>query len=165
MYLVSACLVGINCRYRGRRWSPASDILAALRRGEALPVCPEQLGGLPTPRPPAEIVGGNGEDVWKGRARVVDASGRDVTAFFKAGAEEVLALAERAGIRAAVLQEKSPSCGVRLIHDGSFQERLRPGPGVTTALLQAHGLQVTGYEPGTHGRSSRIPARRQKGPR
>lgn len=141
--LVSACLMGQHCRYDGgaKPWAGVSN------RGGAplLPVCPETAGGLGVPRDPAQIVGGDGGDVLDGRARVVTAAGRDVTAEFVRGAEAVLALARKAGAGRAVLKQRSPSCGCGALAQG--QGRARPGDGVTTALLKRHGISVTSDEP------------------
>lgn len=145
MILVSACLVGCRCRYdQGAK--PYDPVIALVREGKALPVCPEQMGGLPTPRLPAEIVGGDGDDVLDGRARVVNAAGEDVTDQFLAGAREALRMAEAAGAKAAVLKERSPSCGSAAIYDGTFQGAVRPGQGVTAALLRRHGIAVFSEE-------------------
>lgn len=139
--LVSACLAGLRCRFDGDS-SPLPEIEDLVRGGLALPVCPEQLGGLPTPRSRAEIVGGTGKDVLEGRARVIDSRGRDVTDNFLRGAEEAWKLARLAGAKRAFLKDKSPSCGVTAIHAGSFRGELRSGPGVTAALLESRGLAV-----------------------
>jgi len=104
------------------------------------------MGGLPTPRPPAEIVGGDGDDVLEGRARVVSAAGEDVTAQFLAGAREALRLAGAVGAKAAILKERSPSCGSGAIYDGTFRGAVRAGQGVTAALLRRHGVQVFSEE-------------------
>jgi len=104
------------------------------------------LSGLPTPRPPAEIQGGDGRDVLEGRARVVNIEGKDVTAEFLAGAQKALRIAQRRGIKEAVLKARSPSCGVGQIYDGSFSGRLREGDGVTTALLKRGGIIVKNNE-------------------
>ena len=131
MILVSACLLGCACRYDGQsKPYPLAQELA--KRGLAVPVCPEQLGGLPTPRNPSERRG----------ERVVMSDGRDVTAEYRRGAEEALRLARLYGCTAAVLKEKSPSCGSSLIYDGSFTGTLRPGVGVTAALLLRNGITV-----------------------
>ena len=131
MILVSACLLGCACRYDGQsKPHPLAQELA--KRGLAVPVCPEQLGGLPTPRNPSERQGD----------RVVMNDGRDVTAEYRRGAEEALRLARLYGCTAAVLKEKSPSCGSSLIYDGSFTGTLRPGVGVTAALLLRNGITV-----------------------
>lgn len=145
MMLVSACLAGCRCRYdQGSR--PYGPVIALVREGKALPVCPEQMGGLPTPRPPAEIVDGDGDDVLEGRARVVSAAGEDVTAQLLAGAREALRLAGAVGAKAAILKERSPSCGSGAIYDGTFRGAVRAGQGVTAALLRRHGVQVFSEE-------------------
>ena len=131
--LVSACLLGTPCRYDGKSKADAR-VLALAERYALIPVCPEQLGGLPTPRDPSERQG----------ERVVMASGRDVTENYRRGAEAALALCMQHGCKAAVLKEKSPSCGCGLIYDGTFSRRLVPGDGVTAALLKAHGVRVFG---------------------
>ncbi|MCF6290188.1 MAG: DUF523 domain-containing protein [Desulfobacterales bacterium] len=129
IYLVSACMVGLRTRYDGQtRPSPACR--RAIGSNIWIPVCPEQLGGLPTPRPAADIIGGTGEEVLAGRARVVTRQGTDVTGFFIAGAEQVLAIARAQPVAAVFLKSRSPSCGVS------------PLPGVTAALLLAHGFEV-----------------------
>lgn len=113
-FLVSACLLGLPCRYDGGSCPvPALQRLAAL--GQAIPICPEVVGGLPTPRPPAEIQGGDGGDVLDGQARVVREDGTDVSGEFVAGARAALHLARRCGVTRAVLKANSPSCGVGLI--------------------------------------------------
>lgn len=139
--LVSACLAGRACRFDGS--ANADDVVARLvASGRAVLVCPEVDGGLGTPRPPAEIVGGTGADVLAGRARVVTRSGRDVTDAYLTGARRALDAARRAGARAAILKARSPSCGKGSIYDGSFSRATRAGDGVTAALLAAHGIEV-----------------------
>jgi uncharacterized protein YbbK (DUF523 family) len=145
MKLVSACFAGIQCRYDAKS-VPAEQIMALVRAGQAVPICPEQAGGLPTPRPPAEIIGGTGDDVLDGKARVVDIMGNDVTEAFIAGAQEALALAQRIGATEAILKERSPSCGSCHIYDGQFKGQKVPGHGVTAALLRRHGIQVASEE-------------------
>lgn len=141
MFLISACLTGCEATWRGSS-HPQEAFLELLRRHQAIPVCPEQLGGLPTPRPPAEIVGGTGLDVLFGRARVLTRDGRDVTDHFLRGAQEVLRLAQLVRPDLVIFKERSPSCGVREIYDGTFSSTVRPGCGVTTALLHQHGFEV-----------------------
>jgi uncharacterized protein YbbK (DUF523 family) len=142
--LVSACLLGEAVRYNGgdnrcdhallKRW---------LDEGRVVPVCPEVAGGLPTPRPPAEITrGGGGRAVLGGEARVLAINGRDVTEAFIGGAEHALLKVREMGIRIAVLKEGSPSCGSGAIYDGSFSATKVPGVGVTTARLQEAGVCV-----------------------
>ena len=139
--LVSACLAGRACRFDGS--DNRDDRLARLvASGRAVLVCPEEDGGLTTPRPPAEIVGGDGNDVLDGRARVVTREGADVTDAYLAGAQAALEAARRAGARTAVLKARSPSCGRGCVYDGSFTGTLREGDGVTAALLRRHGIEV-----------------------
>lgn len=139
--LVSACLAGEKCKYSGgHNLVPA--IAELIRQGKAVAVCPEALGGLPIPRPPAEIQGGDGYDVLEGKARVVDSSGREVTAEFCRGAKSTLALARELQPDLIILKEKSPSCGSQQIYNGSFSATTIPGAGVTAALLKQHGFQV-----------------------
>lgn len=131
--LVSACLLGVCCRYDGK--SNAFSPLEKLEKEHCLiPVCPEQLGGLPTPRVPSERRGSG----------VTAADGRDVTAAFVRGAEQALALAQRCGCRCALLKERSPSCGSGQIYDGTFSHTLTAGDGVTAELLRRHGIRVFG---------------------
>lgn len=141
--LVSACLFGEPVRYNGTARPVGDDRLAALAaRYRLVPLCPECLGGLPTPRPPAEIAGGTGAAVLDGNARVITDRGEDVSAAFVDGAAAVLAAAGAAGARVALLKARSPSCGSGRIHDGSFTSTLVPGDGVTAALLCRHGIRV-----------------------
>ncbi|MGQ9498217.1 MAG: DUF523 domain-containing protein [Desulfotomaculales bacterium] len=140
-YLVSACLAGETCAYDGQaRTCPA--VVRLVREGRAVPVCPERLGGLPVPRPPAEIKHGSGRDVLTGRVRVVDRNGQDVTDAYIKGARAALDVARAQGIRAAILKSRSPSCGCCGIYDGTFTGRLRPGDGVTAALLRDAGFAI-----------------------
>lgn len=141
IYLVSACLLGLKTRYDGGG-NRCPLLLRLCRRRRLLPVCPEQLGGLPTPRRPAEICGGDGWAVLRGEAAVMDEAGRDVTAQFLRGAAAVLQLAQLCRAEGAILKWGSPSCGSGLIRDGSFSGRRRPGDGVTAALLKRHGIPV-----------------------
>lgn len=139
--LVSACLAGCACRFDGRA-KPQPQVQALVERGEAVAVCPEVAGGLGTPRRPAEIVGGDGDDVLDGRARVVDDTGRDVTEAHLAGAEAAVRAAREAGAAEAVLKERSPSCGSSERYDGTFSGTRRPGQGVTAAALRRAGVAV-----------------------
>lgn len=133
--LVSACLLGVNCRYNG---VPVEDraVTELLKREDItlIPVCPEQLGGLPTPRKPSERKG----DL------VVSSEGEDRTEAFAKGAEEALRIAKLYGCEAAVLKERSPSCGNKEVYDGSFTGTLVPGEGVTAELLRRNGVKVFG---------------------
>jgi uncharacterized protein YbbK (DUF523 family) len=141
--LISACLLGQPVRYDGQSKSQNTACLAQLAAHyQLLPVCPECAGGLPVPRPAAEISNGDGHQVLLGLAKVVTASGEDVSQPFKAGAEHTLQLARQYGCHLALLKANSPSCGNHDIYDGSFSQQLQHGQGVTAALLQQHGLQV-----------------------
>ena len=125
--LISACLMGFNCKYNGGNNALPEDVLQTLRRRYRLiPVCPEAAGGLPTPRAPSERLG----------SRVINRDGQDVTAAFQRGAELAVRLAERFDIRFALLKSNSPSCGSGTIYDGSFSGRLVPGDGVTAEYLK-----------------------------
>jgi uncharacterized protein YbbK (DUF523 family) len=140
-YLVSACLLGICTRYDGG-CCPASQLVELAARGLAVPVCPEVTGGLPIPRPPAEIVVGDGQAVLDGQARVLTIEGEDVTEAFLSGAHQALETAQRLAIRQAVLKDDSPSCGCRRIYDGTFSGCVVSGQGVAAALLQRNGIMV-----------------------
>lgn len=132
--IISACLLGESCRYDGKS-KPCEGIEDLKKRFELIPVCPECMGGLPTPRPPAELQ----ED-----GRVVNREGADVTECYRKGAETVLEIARREGCDVALLKEKSPSCGKARIYDGSFAGRLTDGNGVCAALLLQNGIRVFG---------------------
>jgi uncharacterized protein YbbK (DUF523 family) len=135
--LCSACLLGVSCRYNAEAKTSEKALKLAEDHNVVL-VCPEQLGGLPTPRPPSEIV----HDPESGAPRVIDRNGKDVTAEFVRGAEEVLRIARLTGAEEAVLKARSPSCGCGVVYDGSFSGALVPGDGVTAALLKQNGLTV-----------------------
>lgn len=141
MKLISACLAGVPCRYDGQSMG-REGMDALVRAGQARLICPETLGGLHIPRSPSEIVGGDGADVLDGRARVMSRDGEDVTAQFLRGAEAALALCRAFGADEVWLKSKSPSCGVGSIYDGTFTGTLRPGDGVTAALLKRNGILV-----------------------
>ncbi|MDO5115093.1 MAG: DUF523 domain-containing protein [Synergistaceae bacterium] len=133
--LVSACLLGINCRYCGG--GALHPRVAALAEKHCLiPLCPEQLGGLPTPRLPCEL---------RGR-RVIDKSGADKTEAFERGAAEALKLARLLNCRLAILKERSPSCGSSVIYDGSFSGSRIAGAGITAALLADNGVEIFSEE-------------------
>lgn len=138
MIIVSACLLGVKCRYDGGS-SPDERLQSMASEGAFIPLCPEQLGGLPTPRVHAQIVDGNGEDVINGIAKVMDSNNKDVTGQFLKGAEEVREIARLMKVRTVILKEKSPSCGVRFISKSGVTEE---GMGVTSALLMREGIHV-----------------------
>jgi len=135
MKICSACLLGIKCRYDGK--SKRNKKILELGKKEILiPVCPEQLGGLPTPREPAE---------QKGK-RVITKSGKNVTKKFKKGARQVLKIVKLFGVREAILKQRSPSCGCGQIYDGTFSGKIIKGNGVTAALLKRNGIKVISEE-------------------
>lgn len=136
--IVSACLAGVNCNYRGNN-NLSFELLKLADRFILLPLCPEQLGGLPTPRPRSEIT--RSRD-WRARKLVLDEYGKDVTANFIAGAEEVLKLAKLLGVSAAILKSDSPSCGCRGVYDGTFSQVKVDGMGITAELLSKNGVEV-----------------------
>jgi uncharacterized protein YbbK (DUF523 family) len=142
--LVSACLLGEAVRYNGGDMRCDDDILQRwLREGRVISVCPEVAGGLPVPRPRAEIANGaDGLQVLAGDAKVINSNGCDVTAYLVCGAEQTLERARARQIRIAVLKEGSPSCGTGHILDGSFTDARVPNRGVTAALLQQAGIRV-----------------------
>ncbi|WP_087096944.1 DUF523 domain-containing protein [Nocardiopsis sp. JB363] len=146
--LVSACLMGRRVRYDGRA-KPVDDTTVERWRGEGRLVvhCPEIAGGLPVPRPPAEIEpGADAADVLAGRARILTPEGVDVTDHFVSGARAALATAQAHGVAVALLKQSSPSCGSRVVYDGTFAGRKVPGEGVTAHLLREHGIPVLDEE-------------------
>lgn len=131
MKIVSACLAGFHCRFDcGSK--EREEIKRMVHNGEAIPVCPEQMGGLSTPREPSEMVGD----------KVVSKSGVDVTQEFQRGAEEALKMAILVNAQEAYLKSRSPSCGSGQIYDGSFSGRLVEGDGVFTKLLKERGIKI-----------------------
>jgi len=141
MILISACLLGVNCKYDGEN-NFKEELINHFNYENIVPVCPEQLGGFSTPRLPAEINGGDGVDVLKGQARVIRVDGVDVTCEFIKGANETLKILKSLGITKAILKSRSPSCGVGKMYDGSFSGTLTNGSGVTSALLKENGIEV-----------------------
>ncbi len=129
--LCSACLLGITCRYDGRA-KPNNQVIALASKENLIPVCPEILGGLPTPRERAEIK----------KDRVFTLTGKNQTRKFKKGAKQVLKIAKLFKVETAIFADKSPSCGVYHIYDGSFSNRLIKGEGICTRLLRQHGIKV-----------------------
>lgn len=139
--IVSACLVGLKTRHDGKD-ALNTEVLELLKGKPFIPVCPEQLGGLPTPRPRAEIREGDGFEVMARGSSVIDEYGKDVTPHFLKGASETLKAARLSGARTALLKEKSPSCGVKII---KRRGKTVKGAGVTAALLLKEGLKVKGF--------------------
>ena len=135
MILISACLAGVNCKYSGdNNYNEKAANL--LKRGDAILICPEQMGGLPTPRLGAEIV------EKYGKRYVYMKDGTDVTEQFERGAKEVLEIAKKVNATKAVLKSRSPSCGVGIIYDGTFTKTKIEGDGITTKLLRENGIEV-----------------------
>ncbi|NLY21033.1 MAG: DUF523 domain-containing protein [Tissierellia bacterium] len=129
--LVSACLLGINCRYDGKD-NKVEEILSILEKHNIIPICPEQLGGLTTPREPSEIVNG----------KVMSKSGVDVNEEFEKGAEEALKLSKMFNSSIAILKARSPSCGSIQVYDGNFNGSLIDGEGVTARLFRENGIEI-----------------------
>ncbi|WP_375054953.1 DUF523 domain-containing protein [Zobellella sp. DQSA1] len=141
--LMSACLLGKRVRYDGGSLAMTAQIVEQwISEGRVISVCPEVEAGMSIPRKPAEIFEGNGDDVLKGEADVIEKNGGRVTRDFLAGASIALDLCNKFNITIAVLAEFSPSCGSSAVYDGSFSGRKVPGMGVTAALLRQHGVQV-----------------------
>jgi len=133
--IVSACLAGINCRYDGNS-EAREDIIEMVKKGEAIPVCPEQLGNLPTPRNSAEIKAD----------RVIDLNGNDLTLNYQRGAANALKVAQLTNCKRAILKSKSPMCGHKLIYDGQFAGKLVEGHGIFSSLLIENGFEITSLD-------------------
>lgn len=145
--LLSSCLLGHPVRYDGKGGRLDEKILDALKQKfNVVHICPEVAGGLDTPRAPAEIVGGSGDAVHENIAKVMTREGRDVSSQFLEGANQTLWLCKRENVRAAVLKERSPSCGSNMIYNGEFSGVTEPGFGVTAALLIKNGIRVFSEE-------------------
>ena len=139
--IVSACLLGIRCRYDGGS-KLSRDVLEFLKKGfTPIPVCPEQLGGCPTPRKKCEIAG-DGFGVLRGEDRVYAEDGEDMTEYYVKGAEETLKIAKLVNAKLAIMKSLSPSCGAGEIYDGTFSGKTKSGWGVTAALLKMNGIEV-----------------------
>jgi uncharacterized protein YbbK (DUF523 family) len=135
MYLVSACLAGVNCRYDGKD-SMNEKVLELVNQGKAIPICPEQLGGLSTPRISCELVNQPGD------RKIINKEGNDRTEEFRLGAERTLAIAKALGVKKAIMKSKSPSCGCGQIYDGTFSGTLIQGNGMAVELLLRSGIEV-----------------------
>lgn len=134
MIIISACLAGVNCKYNGGN-NLSKDIIEIMKEGKGVLVCPEQLGGLTTPRVPCEIV--DNIDV-----KVINKFNEDKTLEFIKGAEETLRIAKTVNAKIAILKSKSPSCGCGLIYDGTFSGNITEGNGITTEYLIKNGIKV-----------------------
>lgn len=137
MIVVSACLAGMHCRY-DRQTKEDEEVVKLIKEGKAIPVCPEMLGGMTTPRPPSERTPDG--------KRVVNIEGKDVSDAFEFGALETLRICKLYNVNHAILKARSPSCGLGMIYDGSFTGAQREGNGVTTDLLLANGIIVTSVD-------------------
>jgi len=135
MKICSACLLGIKCRYDGRG-KPNKKVIDSSQEDILIPVCPEQLGGLLTPRESAERIG----------KKIFTKSGKDVTRSFRKGAERALKIAQIFNIREAILKQGSPSCGCGMIYDGSFSRKLIKGDGIMTELFRNNGIKIISEE-------------------
>ena len=135
MIIISACLLGVNCKYSGGN-NKIQELEDLMKKEVLIPVCPEQLGGLETPRMPSEII------VKNGRKYVVDKNGNDLTIQFLKGAEETLKIVNMFNIKEAIFKSNSPSCGCGRIYDGTFSGRLVEGDGITSALLKANNIKI-----------------------
>jgi uncharacterized protein YbbK (DUF523 family) len=131
MIIVSACLAGIKCAWDGKS-RPSQKVIDLVKEGKAIPVCPEQLGGLTTPRPPAE----------KKENKIITKDGKDITKEFKKGANEALKIALLVNCKKAILKAKSPSCGLNKIYDGTFSKTLISDNGIFAEFLKKHNIKV-----------------------
>jgi uncharacterized protein YbbK (DUF523 family) len=140
MYIISACLCGVNCKYNGKD-NLSERCLKLFREGKAVLVCPEQLGGLPTPRNPVEL-NNVASQVIEGNGKALSNQGEDVTEKFLNGAYETLKIAKELGATRAILKEGSPSCGANFVYDGTFTGNKIKGKGITAQLLENEGIAV-----------------------
>lgn len=140
--LVSACLLGVNCRYDGGG-GRSQEVLKLMEQYHLIPICPEQMGGMKTPRKPAELRKQREPD-GKETTKVFNKDEEDVTEFFVRGAREALELAKLYGCTKAVLKERSPSCGCGTVYDGTFSGKKVPGNGITAELLAKNNITVLG---------------------
>ena len=141
MIMVSACLLGENCRYDGGS-KPCKEVIDLIKGCDYKPFCPECLGKMTIPRKPCEIVVGDGYDVLNGEARVLNSENEDMTDFYIAGANAALKMAQELSPKRIILKANSPSCGCGAIYDGTFCDKKIEGDGVTAALLKKNGFQV-----------------------
>lgn len=139
--MVSACLLGINCRYDGHS-KPVPNLTALLPDYEIIPFCPERLVNMAIPRPPAEICNGDGTGVWNGTAKVFNQNGLDLSREFRLGAQRALEMFLKERPELVIFKANSPSCGVNRIYDGNFSGTLREGDGVTVVLFRQAGANI-----------------------
>jgi len=141
LLLVSACLAGINCTFRGKN-NLNEKIKRLSEDGKCMALCPEVLGLLGIPREHIELSGGDGNDILDGKAKAIDLNGMDVTKALVAGSYKVLEAAKRYDVKEAILKSNSPTCGVGRIYDGTFSNTIKAGDGVLAALLKRNGIKV-----------------------
>jgi len=146
MKLISACLLGLLCAWSGDDRYRNNRAVELSRLEILIPVCPEQMGGLPTPRISQEIQNGTGVDVLNQKCRVINKNGQDVTVEFIKGAEETVKIVRYLNIKEFIAKSRSPSCGCGQIYDGTFSGKLIDGDGVTTALLRKNGIKIIPVE-------------------
>jgi uncharacterized protein YbbK (DUF523 family) len=144
MVALSSCLAGVKCRYNGL--DAYSDAVMDAVGDDYILICPEILAGLKVPRVPCEIVGGSGEDVLRGKAKIVDKNGQDITDEIVLGSEKALEICVKNRVTKAYLKAKSPTCGCGKVYDGSFLGVLREGDGVFAAMLKENGVEVVSVE-------------------
>ncbi len=142
--LVSSCLCGKKCRYNGSCVN--NSYIENLTKEEIIEACPELLGGLSIPREPCEIVGGNAEDVWNNKARILSKTGNDYTEQYKLGSNKVLEIIRQNKIKKAILKQNSPSCGYGKIYDGKFSGNKIEGNGILAELLKKNGITIISVE-------------------
>ncbi len=141
MYIISSCLCGVNCKYNGgNNYNKICNDL--FEKGEAIIICPEQLGGLSTPRTPSELTESAIEILKDNNKKVISKEGVDVTQNFINGANEAIAIAKKLGVTTAILKDGSPSCGVNYIYDGTFTGKKIKGVGITTQIFKDNGIEV-----------------------
>lgn len=141
MIVVSACLIGENCKYNGGN-NKNEAVLKYLEKKEYITICPECSGGLDTPRVPSEIINGEGIDVIENKSKVMSKTGKDVTDEYLKGAKISLKEAKKYNVKEAILKEGSPSCGVNKIHNGEFKGIKKNGKGITAALFEMNGIEI-----------------------
>lgn len=145
MIIISACLCGVNCKYNGKN-NLKKGVEKLLKKGILIPVCPEQLGGMKTPRDPHEIVNCTALEILQGQGKILSIKGKDSTDKFVKGAYETLKIAKDLGATEAILKSNSPSCGFGTIYDGSFSGKKIKGNGITAELLKRENIKIYNEE-------------------
>lgn len=145
LIIISACLCGVNCKYNGKN-NLKDGVEKLLKEGKVIPVCPEQLGGMETPREPHEIVNSTALEILRGKGKVLSETYKDSTDKFVKGAYETLKIAKALGVKEAILKSNSPSCGFGSIYDGNFSGKKIRGNGITAELLQKENIKIYNEE-------------------